>query len=114
MNSKLSRAHNWPEVARKANWSASVLAIQFGVSLRTMHRYFVKKTGKNTKTWLAEQRQQDANELLRAGSSVKKTAIVLGYNQPNNFSRNYKKYWGVCPSQQFSSDNLACNKNVPK
>jgi hypothetical protein len=49
---------------------------------------------------MGEQRQRHAFELLCDGSSIKETAFRLGYKQPNNFSRKYKDYWGICPSLQ--------------
>ncbi len=98
MNTKLNHVHNWPELARQAQWSASALAKLCGVSARTLHRHFLKQMGMTTRTWLARQRQHNAVELLRDGSSVKETASCLGYKQPTNFTRQYKKQTGICPS----------------
>lgn len=100
MHTRLNHIQNWPELAREAKWSVSALARLCGVSVRTLHRHFLKHMGKNTKTWLAEQRQRHALELLRDGSSVKETASCLGYKQPTNFTRKYKVHWGICPSLQ--------------
>jgi len=100
MNTHLHHIQNWPKLAQEANWSAAALAKKCGVSVRTLHRHFLKQLGKNTKAWLAEQRQRHALELLSAGSSIKETASCLGYRQPTNFTRKFKKYWGVCPSLQ--------------
>jgi AraC family chitin signaling transcriptional activator len=100
MNTRLEHIQNWPEFAGEANWSAAALAKKCGVSVRTLHRHFFKQMGKNTKTWLAEQRQRHAIELLRDGSSIKETAFSLGYKQPTNFTRKYKIHWGNCPSLQ--------------
>jgi transcriptional regulator GlxA family with amidase domain len=100
MNTKLDHLQNWPELAREAKWSVSALAKNCGVSVRTLHRHFLKQMGKNTKTWLAEQRQRNARELLCDGSSIKATASCLGYKQPTNFTRKYKDHWGICPSLQ--------------
>jgi AraC family transcriptional activator FtrA len=107
MNPRLSHIQNWPDLARQAKWSASALANKCGVSMRTLHRHFLKHLGKNTKTWLAENRQRNAMDLLREGSSIKETAACLGYKQPNNFSRKYKSNTGMCPSMQLPS-NAAC------
>ena len=72
-----------------------------------MNRKTRKQMGKNPKTWLAEQRQHHALELLCDGSSIKETAACLGYKQPTNFSRKYKNHYGICPSQQPPTVNLA-------
>ena len=70
--------------------------------------------GKNTKTWMAEQRQRHAIELLHDGSSVKETASCLGYKQPTNFARKYRNYWGICPSRQPPTVSPAQTANVRK
>jgi AraC-like DNA-binding protein len=56
--------------------------------------------------WLAEQRQHQAIELLRDGSSIKETASSLGYKQQTNFTRRFKEFWGACPSLQSPSTSL--------
>jgi len=112
MNTRLNHIRNWPELAREANWSAAALAKMCGVSVRTLHRFFLMKEGKNTKIWMAKQRQRHAIELLGVGSSVKETAFLLGYKQSANFARNFKKHFGVCPSQQPSAVYPARPANV--
>ena len=102
MNTKLKYVQNWPELARQAKWSASALAKLCGVSVRTLHRHFLKHLGRSTKIWLAEQRKKNACELLSDGSSVKEAAACLGYKQPNNFTRYFKTQTGICPSMQKS------------
>ena len=114
MNTRLNHIQNWLELAQQANWSAAVLAKKCGVSVRTLHRHFLKQMGKNTKSWLAEQRQCHALELLRDGSSIKETSSCLGYKQPSNFTRKYKHHWGICPSLQPATVNSAQTANVRK
>jgi transcriptional regulator GlxA family with amidase domain len=98
MNTRLNHITNWPELAGKAKWSAAAMAKLCGVSVRTLHRHFLKNMGKNTKTWLAEQRQRKAHELLGDGRSVKEAAGFLGYKWQKSLSRGYKRHWGICPS----------------
>ena len=97
MNTKLSHIQNCPELARQVNWSVSKLAAHCGVSKRTLRRYFLKTMCQNPKAWLAGQRQKQAIELLRDGSSVKETSSQLGYQNPETFSREFKKRCGKCP-----------------
>jgi AraC family transcriptional regulator of arabinose operon len=98
----LSHIQNWPERAQQVKWSASALAKQCGVSERTLRRHFQKKMGKGPKNWLAEQRQRNARELLRDGSSIKEIATCLGYKQQTNFARQFKNQMGFCPSESAS------------
>jgi AraC-like DNA-binding protein len=100
MNTKIDHIHNWPELARQANWSAATMAKLCGVSANTLRRHFLQKAHKTPGAWLAEQRQHRAIELLRDGSSIKETASCLGYKQQTNFTRKFKEFWGACPSLQ--------------
>jgi AraC-like DNA-binding protein len=104
MNLKLNNIQNWHELAREANWSAATLAKLCGVSHETLRRHFIQQKGKTPGVWLAEQRQYKAMELLRQTLSVKETAACLGYKQQTNFTRKFKGFFGVCPSQWRSSD----------
>lgn len=90
----------WLELAKQASWSASQLANGCNVTVRTLHRHFSKGVGKSLKAWLGEHRERLGDELLRNGASVKETATYLGYKQPNNFARHYKKRTGCRPSRQ--------------
>ena len=98
MSSRLNQIQNWPELAKQAKWSASVLANLCGVSERTLRRHFVKEMGRRPKEWLAELQQRHAQELLFDGSSIKEISAFLGYKQQTNFTRKYKRQWGICPS----------------
>jgi transcriptional regulator GlxA family with amidase domain len=99
MGSRLDQIQNWPELARLAGYSASKLAKNCDVSLRTLQRFFPDKMGKTPKAWLAEQRQLDAVEVLKKCSCVKQAASNLGYKHTHHFSRDFKDYWGYCPTQ---------------
>jgi AraC-like DNA-binding protein len=95
----LEWTQNWKELAQQTNWSASTLAKECGVSLRTLERHFLKVMGKRPQAWLREQRQDQAIKLLRNGCNVKKTATLLGYKHATHFSREFKKHWGHAPTE---------------
>jgi AraC-like DNA-binding protein len=108
MSSHLNHLQNWPEMGQQAKWSASAMAKQCGVSLRTLERYFRTRMGKTPKAWLLEQRQQQAYELLRNGISVKETAYCLNYKHPSHLTNGFKKHWG---RQVPSAGPVQCPKN---
>jgi AraC family transcriptional activator FtrA len=99
MNHKLNQIQDWQARARQTEWSVAELAKRCNVSVRTLERHFVKEMGKSPKTWMMEQRQQQAAEPLQAGSSVKETASNLGYKHSTHLSRDFKEHWGICPTQ---------------
>lgn len=104
MNTRFHCIQNWLELARQANWSAATLAKRCGVSLRTLERYFFEKMGKCLQTWLCEERQRRAIELLRNGCNVKKTAALLGYRHATHFSREFKKGTGAPTERRYDPE----------
>jgi len=105
MNTRLKHIRDWEELAREANWSASVLAKNCGVSLRTLERHFLREMAQSPKSWLVEKRHQIAIELLRDGRTVKETAAHLNYKHPSHLTNQFKKCQGECPTSK--RDNLA-------
>jgi transcriptional regulator GlxA family with amidase domain len=101
MNTRLNHIQNWLELAQQANWVTSALAKNCGISVRTLERHFLKNMGKTPKAWLVEQRQSQAIELLRSGCAVKETAVRIGYKHSNNFSREFRKFWGHYPTRKL-------------
>lgn len=102
MNTKLNYIHDWPCLARQANWSVARLARLTGVTQRALHRHFLGHMGQTPKGWLTSQRRRLAFELLRDGASVKETAARLGYKHAETFSRTFKKWSGLCPNEMAS------------
>jgi AraC-like DNA-binding protein len=98
MSKRLNSDQDWLPLAQQANWSVSKVAKLASVSTRTLERHFVKFLGKTPKTWLAEQRQKQALELLCDGTSVKEAASLLGYQHASTFTREFKKLSGQCPN----------------
>lgn len=100
MNTKLNRIQDWRPLVRKAGGSVSKLAKLCGVSVRVLERYFLETRGQKPKAWLGAQRQQHARELLCDRSTVKEAASLLGYRHAAHFSRDFKAYWGYCPTER--------------
>jgi transcriptional regulator GlxA family with amidase domain len=101
MNTRLKNLEEqeWLKLAQQAEWSVTKLAKLCKVSLRGLELHFLKKMRSTPKNWLVGQRQKQALELLRDGSMVKEAAAQLAYKHANHFSREFKKHWGYCPTQ---------------
>lgn len=113
MNARLAKIQAWPELANHANWFVAKLARLCSVSERSLRRHIQENWRQAPKSWLAGQRQKQAVELLRDGSSVKETAMRLGCKNPETFSREFKKRCGKCPfemAQAAAARPIPCDK----
>ena len=73
-------------------------------SLRQLERFIPQATGKTPQQWLNDLRQQKASGLIASGQSVKEVSNHLGYKQSSHFSREFKRFHGVPPSELLAAD----------
>lgn len=70
------------------------------VSSYYFSKIFKEYTGKNYVDYITELRIEKAKEMLKSGErSIKDICFEVGYNDPNYFSRVFKKVEGVTPSE---------------
>ena len=74
------------------------LSLQFNFEQSYLYRLFKKKTKMSIKEYIIKTRMEQAKTLLSLGYTVSNTAFAVGYNDPFNFSKSYKKYFGTTPS----------------
>ena len=103
MRSRLSRVSNWEGLAEEAGYNVKKLAERCGVSRRQLERFFPSATGKTPQQWLNYLRQQKAFQLIASSQSVKEVSIRLGYKQSSHFSREFKRFHGVPPSELLAA-----------
>lgn len=73
------------------------IARAVGLNRRYMTKIFRNKTGMTVKEFLVKTRMEKAAKYINAGKSVSETAVLSGYADVFNFSKNFKKYYGVSP-----------------
>lgn len=106
MRSRLNRVNNWDELAGEAQYSTQSLAKIVGATVRQLERYFANEKRGLPHVWLNELRQTRSAQMLNLGHTVKEVAGLLGYKQASHFSREFKRYHGVAPSDFRSHANL--------
>jgi AraC family transcriptional regulator, regulatory protein of adaptative response / methylphosphotriester-DNA alkyltransferase methyltransferase len=75
------------------------LARRLATSRRQLQRSFMEAGGTSFRTYLAEVRMKHARELLREGSlPVREVAASVGYRQPAQFAKTFRRHHGAPPS----------------
>jgi AraC-like DNA-binding protein len=80
------------------------LARQVGMSASSFHKHFKTITSTTPLQYQKELRLLEARRLLRTdGASVTTAAFDVGYESPNQFSREYARKYGIPPSQDMAT-----------
>ena len=70
------------------------------ISRVTIHRIIKKSTDLSTTAFFNDFRIQKSNQLLKQGGlKIKEVAFLVGYTDPNYFSKLYKAKYGTSPSE---------------
>lgn len=87
----------------KQKLSVPDLAHQVHMSQSSFHEHFRRITSTTPLQFQKELRLQDAQRQLRAGGhTVSAVALDVGYESPNQFSREYTRKFGVAPQTELT------------
>lgn len=85
------------------------LAARAKMSARTLQRRFTSALGHGVKTEIYDRRMRHACELLRSGSmSITEIALHIGYSNPGEFSRRFRRCFGKSPRDWRAINGKAC------
>lgn len=79
--------------------SVEQIARSLNINRRYMSRIFKERYGKTVMEYLVDYRLKKATERLLAGASVADAAKSSGYRDVFNFSKMFRKKYGVSPSE---------------
>ena len=91
--------------------SPSTLANSLYVSLRTLERGLAVALGCTPGELIATVRMREARRLLREGCRVSTVADRLGFANPFHFSRRFKRFYGVAPSEARQLEPLSSGRS---
>ncbi len=75
------------------------IADELSLNRRYLSRLFKEKTGQTMQEYLIGVRMEEAVRYLSEGFSVSEAATLCGYESVGNFSRMFKKRFGISPQQ---------------
>jgi two-component system, response regulator YesN len=97
-SSSVSEAIKYMENHYKEGISLDNISRYIGISPQHFSKIFKDETGINYVDWLADLRISMAKKLLNNGeNTIKEICFLVGYNDPNYFSRIFKKITGISP-----------------
>lgn len=84
--------------------SLTSVAEQVGLSSGYLCRIFKEETGQSITSYINHLRMVQAASLLNAGNDyIKEVAMLVGFDDQLYFSRMFKRYYGVTPSEYRNS-----------
>jgi AraC-like DNA-binding protein len=81
------------------------IAKEVSLDRRYLSRIFKKETGKTIQEYLLSTRMKYACIFLKDGRSVSECAALCGYSDLPNFSKMFKRTYGISPTE-FQKDSL--------
>ena len=75
------------------------LAKEYGYERSYLYRLFKKNYGTGIKEYINKIKMEKAKSFLEKGIFVNTVATMVGYGDEFNFSKAFKKYYGVSPSE---------------
>ncbi|CAM4444602.1 AraC-like DNA-binding protein [Paenibacillus endophyticus] len=105
--SQISKVVDW--VTQNFNCTINIkeLAKLGSMSVSSLHYKFKEVTGKSPLQYQKQLRLQEARRLLLDGANVTETALQMGYQSSTQFSREYKRLFGLSPVHYLRSRNDA-------
>lgn len=76
-----------------------MIAETLNLDRRYLSRLFKAKTGQTIQDFLITVRMEEARRLLSEGRGVSEAALLCGYSDACNFSKMFKRLYGVSPAQ---------------
>lgn len=104
------------EQLKGGNPSIEMLAAELGMSGKQFSRRLKDLTGDSPKEYLLQMRMQKARHLLdqHPELTIGEVAYRCGYEEKANFTRAFKRHFGVTPSNYAASEKACAETDAPQ
>ena len=92
------RAKDYIKLHYMEDISVESIAASFNIDRRYLLRLFKREFGITIVNFIVRTRLDAAYDFLASGFPVNKAAVMCGYSDAYNFSKMFKKYHGISPS----------------
>ncbi len=100
LNGLILEATQYIEENYRNNITLDDVARQVNMSYHYFSKFFRDSTGRNFTDYLTDLRMQKAKQFLKqTGMNIKAVSCEIGYSDPNYFSKIFKKYTGLTPTE---------------
>lgn len=91
---------------QKANFQLQDICDELSISQSKLYRIVLKLTGLTPGKYVTKKKLEKAKEMLEIGvfPSVKETALNVGFERPEHFTKVFQKEHGVLPSIIFKKN----------
>ena len=86
------------------------LANCFCIGRNALQAAFKQECGLGIRKYKLKQRMEQATQMLIEGKGIKEIAFTLKYSESRAFSRAFKKYYGVLPTEWNETVQTVTNK----
>ena len=97
-NQHVRRVENYIRASYMLPIRVEGIADQMNLNRRYLSRLFKEKTGQSIQEYLISVRLEEGRRQLQSGCSVKEAAHLCGYEDVANFSKMFKRRYGVTPA----------------
>lgn len=99
-NRHVRRVENYIKLSYMHPIRIEQIAAQMNLDRRYLSRLFKEQTGLSMQDYLLQVRMNEADSYLHQGYSVKEAAQLSGYEDVSNFSKLYKRHFGLSPAHR--------------
>jgi AraC-like DNA-binding protein len=100
---RISQATDWLKAHLSEPVIIEELASKCGMSVSGFHQHFKEITQLSPLQYQKSLRLMAARQLIQRGESqISQVAMQVGYESPSQFSREYKRLFGVSPSSELN------------
>ena len=96
---KISEVRNYIKDNFIGFMTVNDIAAKFGFERSYLHRLFKQRYGISIKKFIIDTKMMRAKAMLEEGNSVLEVAYKVGYSSEFNFSRAFKQYYGISPTE---------------